>query len=194
MKPVDIGDVLWFDMKIWYEDLTQWKLFIDLYLQYPKEITDSLLWFTGLNFKIYEHEGNFYLYNEEQDIAINEYFFMLISDYIRKINFMPNKSEIEQCGNKITKTYMLERQQKKRKKNIKTKINLSSMVSSLIWKGNKGIEVWNFPIYAIYEGYFRLNAIDNYDKTMTALYSGAIDTTKTKIDIENINWSNIISI
>jgi len=197
MKPTDIADILWFDMKIWYEDLTQWQLFIDLYRQYPEEVKNSLLWFIGLEFVPYvDEEGRFYLYNKENEVAINEYYFMKISDYIKKINFMPKKSDFDGCAGKIAKLYKLERQQRRRKweSKIKSKINLSSMISSLIWKGNKGVEIWELPIYSIYEGYFRLSAIDNYDKTMTALYSGNIDTTKNKIDVENINWSNVISI
>ena len=196
MRPMDIADILWFETKVWYTDVSQWQFSLNLFLQY-EEYREGLKWFTGFDFKIEELDDNIYLYCDEHEIAINEHFQMQISDFIRNINFMPMKHDnIDNCGNRLTKIFKLEQQYKKRKRKKKqnVKIDLSSILSSLIWKGGKGSEVWNFPIYSVYDGYFRLNLIDNYDKTLTALYSGNIDTTKNKIDIEKINWSNIIKI
>ena len=194
MTPIDIADVLWFENNIWFEDLNVWKFFISIYVQYP-EIQDALKWFTDLDFSVAENENGIYLYSENNHMAINEHFYMEILDFIKDINFIPDKSklDISRAGNRKTKLYLLEQERKKRNKKHKTKIDLSSIVSSLIWKSGND-NVWNLPIFTVYEGYFRLNAIDNYDKTVTALYSGNIDTTKTKIDLDKINWSNIITI
>ena len=62
-----------------------------------------------------------------------------------------------------------------------------------MWKYGIGEEIFNYPIYRIYEGYARLNALDNWDKTVTAYYAGTIDTEKTKINFEKINWSKILN-
>jgi hypothetical protein len=194
--PRDIADILWFESNIWYEDISNWMFFLEIFQTNPM-VSEALEWFLGIKFTIAkENKENpiYYLINEEYKIVINEIVFGCICEYIRQINFLPSKSDLELAGNKKTKIYLLQQQQKKRKRNKKEKIDLASIVSSLDWKSSKGNEIWDFPIYRIFEGYFRLSQIDNYEKTMLGLYFGSIDTKKNPIDFEKINWSNIITI
>jgi len=191
-RPVDVGDILWVDCKIWYEDVTQWEMFLNFFQNHP-DTKKAIKWFTGLECEIAIVDNVTYLYCKEKEIYMNEHFYLEMREYIKTINYIPTpKLDVENSGNKITQKYILEHKRKERKNKEEEIIDLSSIISSLIWKGHIGLEVWEFPIYSIYDGYFRLNMIDNYDKTITALYAGNIDTKKTQIDIEKINWSNII--
>ena len=54
-------------------------------------------------------------------------------------------------------------------------------------------KVFDLPIYRFYDIYFRLNKIDSYNQTMTAYCSGNIDTSKSPLNMEKINWSAIIT-
>lgn len=100
---------------------------------------------------------------------------------------------LRNSGSKGTAKYILKQIEKKRKVQ-RQEINLQSIISSLIWKSGIGKEILEYPIFMIYEGYARLNLIDDWDKTMTAYYAGNIDTSKTKINFSKINWSkNLIN-
>lgn len=189
----EVGDMLWFEQGIWYEDISDWWLFYNRYVG-NTTIQEALKWFTGKDFGLLDDGKEAYLYCQENNIIIQEPVFMATMDFIREINFMNSKSQYNP-GNKRLKLYLLEQQRKKRKRQQKSKIDLISIISSVAWKSGVGVNyILDMPIYQIYDAYFRLCNIDNYDKTMTALYSGNIDTSKTKIDLENINWSNIIAI
>jgi hypothetical protein len=103
-------------------------------------------------------------------------------------------SDVEKAGNKLTAKYLLEKQHARRQREIKdsTQVDLASIVSLLQWEGKKSDEIWSFPIYRIYEGYMRLNLSDNYHKTMGMYYSGNLDLSKSKIDLDKLNWSQVI--
>lgn len=194
LSPKDIADILWFESQQWYEDISHWTFFIQMYMN-ETSYKDALKWFTGYEFYVMtDKDNNLFLADIEKKIIINEFTFMVLLDFIKQINFIPNKIDLDNCGNKHTKIYLLKQMYKKRKKNTKEKIDLASIISAVDWKSSKGNEIWNFSIYRIYEGYFRLNQIDNYDKTMMGLYFGTIDTSKNPIDFEKINWSNIINL
>lgn len=192
MTPQDVADILWFEMKIWYEDITQWELFISIFKENPL-VYEAFEFFTGQKFELCATD-RFYLYCKDLDINMNENLFMQMSSFIRSINFISSKTELDLCGNKRTKKYLLQQQYKKRTRKYKSNIDLTSMVSAMLWKSGIGEEIWNYPIYRVYEGYYRLHSIENYNHTMFGLYSGNIDTKKTKIDLEKINWSNIIDV
>ena len=67
------------------------------------------------------------------------------------------------------------------------------MVSSLVVKGQKYDDVLNYSIYLIYELYYRLRKVDEWNNTMMALSNGNIDTKKNPIKWEKIDWSSIIN-
>lgn len=197
LAPIDIADVLWCDMKIWYKDVTSWKLFIQLVTVDPT-ILDALTWFCGYDVALYLDENQeVVLFLPEINYFITEHTYMYISQFLRQINYVtPPKlnGDVEKAGNKLTAKYLLEKQNARRKREIKesTQIDLASITSLLQWEGKKGNEIWSYPIYRIYEGYMRLNLSDNYHKTMIGYYSGNLDLSKSKIDLDKLNWSQII--
>ena len=74
----------------------------------------------------------------------------------------------------------------------KETVTLESIVSSLVARGQAYSEVINYPIYVIYNQYYRLIKVDEYQNTLRALYGGCLDTKKNPIQWDKINWSSII--
>jgi hypothetical protein len=184
-------------MKIWYKDVTPWKLFIQLVVANPK-VLDALEWFCGYPISlICDEKQELSLFLPDVNYFVNEHTYMYISQFLRQINYVtPPKlnSDVEKAGNKLTAKYLLEKQHARRQREIKdsTQVDLASIVSLLQWEGKKSDEIWSFPIYRIYEGYMRLNLSDNYHKTMGMYYSGNLDLSKSKIDLDKLNWSQVI--
>lgn len=81
---------------------------------------------------------------------------------------------------------LMERIRKNRAKAPKTKpdVDLSSIISAVAWRSNSmTIEsVWKLTMYQLYDAFYRLDIIDTYDKTLTALYAGTMDAKKTKLN------------
>lgn len=129
---------------------------------------------------------------EKDCLKITEYFYNIFKDYLKDVNWFHPKYDFIHGGNKKAKKYILEQEYKKRKKKSKENVSLESIASSLVARGQPYSEVINYPIYMIYNQYYRLVKVDEYNNTMQALYSGCLDTKKNPIQWEKINWSSII--
>lgn len=85
---------------------------------------------------------------------------------------------------------LMEQIKKNRAKAPKKKANfdLSSIISGMSWKcSNISIlNIWDLTLYQLYDGFYRLDVIDNYDKTLSSVYHGMMDA--TKVDFKNKNW------
>lgn len=81
---------------------------------------------------------------------------------------------------------LMERIRKNRAKAPKPKsdVDLTSIISAVAWKSNSlTIEsVWKLTMYQLYDAFYRLEIIDNYDKTLSAMYAGTIDAKTAKLD------------
>ena len=135
----------------------------------------------------------FGLYILKKDcFKFTEYHYNIAKDYLRDINWFHPEYEFTHGGNKKAKKYILEYDYKKRKKSHRETVTLESIVSSLVARGQPYSEVINYPIYVVYNQYYRLVKVDEYQNTIHALYSGCLDTKKNPINWEKINWSSII--
>jgi len=180
------------DIGIDYESLTHYQMFWNFYAN-QDIYKESFKYFTGQYYEIFKDEsGNIVLVNENS--IIDEFKFNEIIYFIKRINYLRLKPEYNP-GNKTTLLYLMQQKRKRAKRRKKKeKINLESIISSVVWFSNNGTNlnnIWELTISQLYDGYFRLNKIDNYDKIMNALYAGTIE--KSKIDLEEINWSSIIN-
>lgn len=236
---VDIADILFFDMGIWYQNIdNEWNFFVEKSLVNSKDITvrfnignfeidqklksvnesykkafnflfeykenpdverEYFLWQTGNKKDGYQmvlasaiKDGDKYVYNEN-NFKITEHYYRLIMDFVTTSNWIKKDDDLLRCKTRKAKIWKMEDMKRKRK-SIRKKdlVDLSSIVSSLITKGQNYSDIWDYPIYLIYDIYYRLMKIDNYENISFAYYNGKIDTKKTKIDFDKINWSNII--
>lgn len=236
---VDVADILWFELKIWYEDIKdEWEFFLQKCLSNSKGISvkiahkksnrysvensciaignsyrDALNFFFDLDgeyiivikningieqriiYNVSPSDDGTYILDEENNFKYTKFFYEMTKRFLDKINWQKRDYDFLHGGTKKAKRYVLEntlwreRNKTKKKKNA---ITLESIVSSLVAKGMPFSEVWNLPIYAVYNVYYRHFKINEYDNTITALYNGCIDTKKHPINWEKINWSTVI--
>lgn len=116
-----------------------------------------------------------------------------LSLYLCKINWIKRKYDFLKGGNKTAKKMILRNSynQRKRRKG-KEFFTFESMISSVVAKGVPYKDIWDYPIYFVYDQFYRYTKIEDYQNTMSALYAGGIDTDKNPIKWEEINWSSVI--
>ena len=116
-----------------------------------------------------------------------------LSLYLCKINWIKRKYDFLKGGNKTAKKMILRNSYNQRKRR-KTKefFTFESMISSVVAKGVPYKDIWDYPIYFVYDQFYRYTKIEDYQNTMSALYAGGIDTDKNPIKWEEINWSSVI--
>ena len=97
-------------------------------------------------------------------------------------------------GNKRLLKALLENAYKKRNSKHKSSVTFDSIVSALIAEQHNSEQIWNFPLYLVYDQYHRVNKIKVYSETMAALNSGCYDTKKHPINWEKIDWASVITL
>ena len=141
-------------------------------------------------------EGNMLIFNKD-NFQFTESFYLQMVEYLRQINDYHPDYYWKKCPTKRGKKMLLEQEYRRResreKNNRKSNVDLGSLVSALIAIGQPYKEIWDYPIYMIYDLYRRLSKVDEYNGTMRALYSGCIDTKKNPINWDKVNWAAIIN-
>ena len=141
-------------------------------------------------------EGNMLIFNKD-NFQFTESFYLQTVEYLRQINDYHPDYYWKKCPTKRGKKMLLEQEYRRResreKNNRKSSIDLGSLVSALIARGQPYDKIWDYPIYMIYDLYRRLSKVDEYNGTMRALYSGCIDTKKNPINWDKVNWAAIIN-
>lgn len=136
-------------------------------------------------------DTNIYIITENS-IKITEHHYNLIVKYLKDINWIKKEYTFLKGGNKYAQKYILENEYKNRKYTEKVTVNLSSIVSALIANGQDYFSIWKYPIYLVYDLYYRTNKINEYKNTVQAYYSGCIDTKENPIKWDEVNWAAII--
>lgn len=132
------------------------------------------------------------LYDGMNDVVIDRLIYSEMSNFIKKINFISDKTEFNP-GNKYTRKIILEekRRQQNRKKNNQTEFSkLASQIRFLVWNNQLGVTyktVGDLYIYQFYEGIYSLKKTDHYKQIMNGIYSGNVD--QKNINFEDIDWS-----
>jgi hypothetical protein len=157
--------------------------------------------FYGLNLHIdtipnYHEMGIVYFGEFSEDSILTEEKFEYIKRLVRIANNVPEKTEEEEykAGNERARKFLekIKKQKEEINKLKKQKINLHSIISAVGWKAQSFDFISKLNIYQLYDGFYRLGYIDNYNYTMTGIYTGNIDGSKIKLP--DINWANIIEI
>lgn len=127
--------------------------------------------------------------------VITENKFNEIKNVIKQSNCLRELEKEEEIkpGNERAKKFIEMLKLKKQNAPKTNDINLISIISSIAWRSHIGINsVWDLTIYQLYDAFYRLDVIDNYDKTLTGIYAGTIDG--KKINLKKINWAKFIKI
>ena len=168
---------------------------------------DYVLWGTGEDSEDGEEYNHIYLLNVGEVIKnptphynydgsgfkLTAHNYMRLVQILKEMNWVNPFYEFTKGGTKYAKKVILKHDYRKRQRNKGNQTtDLSSIVSSLIVKGQKYNDVLDYPIYLIYEIYHRFLKLDEWNNTMMTLSNGNLDTKKHPIDWEKINWTSII--
>lgn len=153
--------------------------------------TNGVKQFVIINVSVDENGNNFIT---ESSFKFTKYIYEISVNFLKEIHWINDDYDFIHGGTKRAKKYMLLQNYKDRQKPHKKKpnITLESIVSSLISYGHNAKDIWDYPIYLIYDQYYRTIQINEYKNTITALYNGCIDTKKNPINWDKINWSAVI--
>jgi len=184
-----------YDMGKLYPEVTNWELFVNLlsinvYENSYKKIIGNY------DFIPYKKEnGETVLYNKEKNFIIDELLYQKISIYLKIINDIPLKDQINPSKEKkfqkllVTELVKDERYKRKRRKNIEqNKMNiLLDYVTKLVWGTNKSYdEILNMTLYQFKLGIKTVSKIKNYEEIKLAYYTGNCDT--KQVHMNTYDW------
>lgn len=194
---------IFFDKKnLEQEGLENFSNFQILLALINQDISFKELFFYGLKLHLDREpaihpDGHIYFGELSVDSILTEEKF----DYIKKLvtiaNNIPEKHVEEEykAGNERARKLIEQiKKNRERKTKVTTQppINLHSIISAVGWKAQSFEFISKLNIYQLYNGFYRLRVIDNYDINIRGIYSGAIDGSKIKLS--DIDWANIIKI
>lgn len=182
------------DIGIDYETITDYQLFILMMESIAVNEDDTSIFFGGLNLKSFQESvnpqnGEKVLWDEGNDIVIDQMIALEICNAIRKIHFW--EAPIGRAGNAEAKRYLIERNRKKKKRLAKKpyKSFLESMIISLVNTEEFPYNyetVMELSVYKLNASWRQIQKKKHWEQTMNGVYFGTVDT--TKINLEKINW------
>ena len=193
--PSDMKSQLW-DMKIDWMEISDFQLFTLLCKTLPPERTSILfgdLDFTAL--KLYPHPQNedmVVLANKETGVIIDEYIYMKMVEYIRKMHGFTKK--VERAKNKMTKKILIQEDRDRIARNANKEFEsyLLPLISSVQARTHYTKEyIRNMGLCEFMDQVSRLQIIVSADALLHGMYGGFIDT--KKINKKELNWMREIT-
>lgn len=202
--PSDYKVTLWDDMGLDWEEVDELELFNALSMMYTKEDTsilfgdfpfrDLVMMTNPQNderilqevFKYSETMRPFAL--KKDGVILDRIGYTLMTDFLRKIHQL--EKHVERTVTKESKMYLLEKDRRKLKRQMRSKKQQPSvlvpLISSLVnceqFKYNH-TTVWDLPIYTFYDSVRRIQKIKSYDQIVLG---GMVDF--EKMNKEVFNW------
>lgn len=183
-----------FDVGIDYTKINDFSLFSNFLCKgFPQDKTYIV--FGGLDFekfKLFQRkdDNSIVMYDEENNIVIDEYTYFLIVDVLRKIHMLKRNSQTP--ANESTKQILIEddREIALMNKGKEYSSQLKNMISAMIncegFKYNHET-VWNVKINAFLDSVKRITKIKNSDLLLQSGYSGyGVDL--EKISDKKLDW------
>lgn len=153
---------------------------------------NALRWLFNSKPNIIKEHGIVYFDELSEESILTEEKFIYIQRIVKIAFFIQEEKEPDyEPGNERARKFMENLKKKKAAAKKKPKQNLHSLISALAWKKIGLDKVFNLTIYQLYDGYQRLENIDNYHYTLTGIYTGNVDA--KKINLPDINWANILN-
>jgi hypothetical protein len=182
-----------YDNGIDYETVSDFELFSQMLFFNLKQIDTSII-FNNLNlddFKLVLNPDNneTVLFNEKENIIIDQHIYNLICDKLREILFL--EKDNYKAGNYEAKMFMIERARKKKQRASKKpcKPVLRPLIISLVncpeFKYNYE-QTYDMSIFRIYASIKAIQKRINYNNIMRGIYAGTINS--SDINMQEINW------
>lgn len=168
-----------FDIGIDYTKISDYELFYSFLYRGISQKQSSII-FGALDFSKFEllfrkESGDPVLYDEVNEIIIDEYTYMLIAEALRKIHGLKRNNQIP--ANESTKQILIEDARDEYIANInkrhasQLKIMISTMINSEGFKYNHD-EVWDMKINAFLDSVKRISKIKDAGLLLQSGYSG----------------------
>lgn len=202
-NPTSLRVILWQSGVDW-TTISDYELFWRLIMQIKPTPSETFLIFGDLdfsNFNLYKRErdvdGEFVedlvLYNEEQQVEIDEDVYRHLSCYLRTMfNIFP---KVEKAKGKTTKQWMIEEDIEKEKVQEPIESNLLPMISFCLnhpgFKYKKS-ELKDMGIVEFNDSVQRLLIYESTNSLMKGMYSGFVDT--SKIDKKEFNFMREVTL
>lgn len=187
--------VLLDDNGIDYETLSNYMFFLIQVCNTQLKFSDFSL-ITNIDFKKFaiaesSTTHQIVLYNQEEDIVIDESIYNQFVDAIRAINHY-NKN-VDRAGNEHAKKYLIDKERRQLKrlkysnknKNKSLLDTVSAMVNSNGFKYDYNT-VFDLSIYVFYDAVKKISKIKSVENLMNGIYSGNIKS--DSISDEKLNW------
>lgn len=192
VTPSDVKHQLFDSCNLYFDQVDEFDLFCMFAGGFKHERYKIILGnldFQKLSFGVNTKTNQKVIFDTESDLIIDKMVYMLITDYIRKINCM--KKNIETAGNDITRNIMIDdsRRQANSYKKAESKSQLLPIISSLVNCADFKYDyktVWDMPIYAFFDSMKRIQHMRGIGYTMYGIYSGNVDT--SKLNKKELNW------
>lgn len=174
-----------FDVLISKQYIKDFLIFIDLFIEHDDE--------NGIH--ILPRMRSIMINNKGKIGDINKDNIQDLLDYIRFIYAIPKQAKKESDRQDLSEDLKellrsLEAEQEKvnKARNKSMGITIPSIIESISMSGSYNLfNIWDLTIYQLMQEYKRLSIFKSNENTMTALYSGLIDT--KKFDINSEHWA-----
>ena len=182
------------DIGIDYETITDYQLFILMIQSIAANEGDTSILFRDLDLRKFREtedlrNGEHILWDEENDIKIDQLIAFEICNAFRKIHFW--EAPVGKAGNAEAKRYLIERNRMKKKRLAKKPYQsfLENMIISLV-----NTEEFKYDYESVLDlNIFKLNASwrqiqkkKHWEQTMSGAYFGTVDL--SKVNLEKISW------
>lgn len=181
------------DVGIDFTQITDYELFMMLFPSFVKEDISILFGNIDLSdISVCKNTQNdtLVLYSQKNDIMIDEFVYIQLTDCIRKINNL--EKEKRKPGNDEAKKFRINLERKRQKRNAKKPYEpyLEKLVVALVnrpeFKYNYE-ETDNLTIYQFNQSFKQIQTSISFDNTMIGVYAGTVDTSKIK-DRSCLSW------
>ncbi len=181
------------DIGIDFTKITDYQLFMQLFpilAQGNMSILFGDIDFSDISVCINPENDLPILYSQKNNIAIDEFVYNQLVNFIRKINNL--KKEQRKPGNDEAKEFRIKLERKKQKRNAGKPYEpyLEKMVIALVnrpeFKYNYE-QVENLTIYQFNKSFEQIQTSITFDNTMIGVYAGTVDTSKLK-DNSCLSW------
>lgn len=182
------------DIGIDYETITDYQLFVLMMLSIAYDEKDTSILFGGLDLRKFKEaedttNGEHILWDEENDIKIDQMVALDICNAIRKMHFW--EAPIGKAGNTEAKRYLIERNRIKKKRLAKKpyKSFLENIIISLVnteeFKYDYETSL-DLSVYKLNASWRQIQKKKHWEQTMSGAYFGTVDL--SKINLEKISW------
>ncbi len=196
---IDVADIIADidDKNVNIDDLETFEIIISLCLQdesFKETVLSALrLFFNEEKVQFIDEMGIFFLGEIEEQRVIHRNNYEEIKHTLLLQNFISPPEKLNFANERAKKLYMsIQRNKRKYARNTDNGSRIFNIISSIAWKKNIGMSVWDLTVFQLFDAFHRSHVVDKYGYTMQGIYAGTIDGQKIKFN--EIDWSQNINV